>query len=77
MFSHVICVLLSHIISYSDTKVLVLVVMECKRASMTSVCELIFFTLYLKVNRVLDKLGMNGAYHVATKLLIEVTFSHL
>ncbi len=44
-FSHcvtLICVLLSQIISYSDTKVLVLVVMECNRASVIYVYKLIF-----------------------------------
>ena len=45
VFSHcvtLIRVLLSQMISYSDTKVLVLVVMECKRANVIYVYELIF-----------------------------------
>ncbi len=44
-FSHcvsLIRVLISQIISYSDTKVPVLVVMECKRANVIYVYELIF-----------------------------------
>ncbi len=44
-FSHcvtLIRVLLSQIISYSDTKVPVLVIMECKRANVINVYELIF-----------------------------------
>ena len=52
-FSH--CVTLTHvllpqIISYSDTKVSVLVVMECKRVSVIYVVDI--FTPYFKVNRV-------------------------
>ena len=45
VFSHCVtltCVLLQQIISYSDTKVPVLVVMKNKRASVLYVCELIF-----------------------------------
>ncbi len=45
VFSHcvtLICVLLSQIISHSDTKVSVLVVMECKGANVIYVYELIF-----------------------------------
>ncbi len=45
MFSHCVTlthILLSQIISYSDTKVPVLVVMECKRANVVYVYELIF-----------------------------------
>ncbi len=45
-------VLLSQIISYSDTKVPVLVVMECKRANVIYVYELIFLLHTSKVNRV-------------------------
>ncbi len=44
-FSHCVtltCILLSQIISYSDTKVPIHVVMECKRVSMLYVGELIF-----------------------------------
>ena len=44
-------VLLPQIIAYMNTKVLVLVVMEWKHASVTSVLVDIF-TLYFKVNRV-------------------------
>ncbi len=47
-FSHcvtLIRVLLSQIISYSDTKVPVLVVMECKRANVIYVYELIYSIL--------------------------------
>ncbi len=48
-FSHcitlIIPVLLSQIISYSDTKVPVLVVMECKRANVNYVYELIFYSI--------------------------------
>ncbi len=52
-FSHCVTltrVLLSQIISYSDTKVLVLVVMECKRASVIIRDDI--FTSYFKINRV-------------------------
>ncbi len=44
-FSHCVtlkCILLPQIISYSDTKMLVLVVMECKRACVIHVYELTF-----------------------------------
>ncbi len=47
-FSHcvtLILVLLSQIISYSDTKVPVLVVMECKHANVICVFELIFYSI--------------------------------
>ena len=44
-------VLLSQIISYSDTKGSVLVVMECKRACKCDLCIRVF-TSYFKVNRV-------------------------
>ncbi len=53
-FSHSVtltCVLLSQIISYSDTKGLVLVVMECKRECKCDLCIGVF-TSYFKVNRV-------------------------
>ena len=53
-FSHCVTLiraLLLQIISYSDTKVPVLVVMECKRAS--DLCVRVdIFTPYFKVNRV-------------------------
>ena len=42
--------LLLQIISYSDTKVLVLVVMECKCASLCIRVDI--FTSYFKVNRI-------------------------
>ena len=54
-FSHCVTltrVLLLQINSYSDTKVPVLVVMECKHANLIYVYELIFFSPYFKVNRV-------------------------
>ena len=44
--------ILPQIISYSDTKVPALVVIEYKRASVLYVYELIFFTSYFNVNRV-------------------------
>ena len=45
-------ILLLQIISYSDTKVPVLVVMEFKRSNVIYVYAMIFFTPYFKVNRV-------------------------
>ncbi len=53
MFSHYVNptrFLLLQIISYSDTKVLVLVVMECKCASLCIRVDI--FTSYFKVNRI-------------------------
>ncbi len=53
-FSHcvtVIHVLLSQIISYSDTKVPLLVVVECKRATVILCVRVDIFTPYFKVNR--------------------------
>ncbi len=54
VFSHSVTltrVLLSQIISYSDTKASVLVVMECKLAYKCNICIGVF-TSYFKVNRV-------------------------
>ena len=54
-FSHCVTlahILLPHIISYSETKMLVLVVVECKRVSLIYAYELIFLLHISKVDRV-------------------------
>ena len=59
-------ILLLQIISYSDTKVLVLVVMECKRANVIYVYELPYF----KVNRVCARLHASHYVHTVFHILI-------